>query len=85
MAPVSPSAPQPDGRSRSFLGVTVTDDKASGQITQGTLGDWEASDWFDPDVWAAIQWYNLPQEERERAERLEQAMRRASLSNPLAY
>ena len=57
----------------------------NGDITQGSLGDWEPSDWFDPDVWAAIQWYSLSQEERERAERLEQAMRRASLSNPLAY
>lgn len=56
-----------------------------GAVTPGDLGQWEASDWFDPETWAMIQWFQLTPEQREQSVMVARAMARATGTNPLAH
>ena len=68
--------PQPSGWSESFVGVTVTDDEASGHNMY-----WP----FDPDLIKQWEWLSLPEAERKRALTVQAAMNKARYNNPLAY
>lgn len=85
MAASSASALQPDAVSGSACGVTVTTGTAGGHVYPGIPDEWAACDWIDADTLRQIQWFNLSDEEKKRAEVLARAMDRAKRSNPLAY